>query len=179
MADNVGLNIAGTGPQLAAADEVVDGTLGTVKVQFIKIMDGTLDGTTKAAVGTNGLNVVQNATAVAGGITTTTRLLSAAATTNATSAKGSAGRLYSIQGYNAAAAIRYLKLYNKATAPTVGTDTPVKTIALPAGAAFALDWPIGYSFATGIAYALTALGTDADTTALAAGDIIGLNLDYV
>lgn len=40
-----------------AADEVADGTLGTVKVQYVKLMDGTLDGTTKAAVGSAGLKV--------------------------------------------------------------------------------------------------------------------------
>src|SRR6185503_10818913 len=45
---------AGSGTTIAA-DEVVDGTLGTVKVQYVKIMDATLDGTTKAAVGANGL----------------------------------------------------------------------------------------------------------------------------
>lgn len=53
MADNVAVT-AGSGTTVAA-DEVVDGTLGTVKVQFVKLMDGTLDGTTKAAVGANGL----------------------------------------------------------------------------------------------------------------------------
>ncbi len=40
-----------------ATDEVVDGTLGTVKVQFMKLMDGTLDGTNKATVSTNGLAI--------------------------------------------------------------------------------------------------------------------------
>lgn len=53
MADNVAIT-AGTGTTVAA-DEVVDATLGTVKVQFVKIMDGTLDGTSKATVGSNGL----------------------------------------------------------------------------------------------------------------------------
>jgi hypothetical protein len=48
MADNVAIT-AGTGTTIAA-DEVVDATLGTVKAQFIKIMDGTLDGTAKATV---------------------------------------------------------------------------------------------------------------------------------
>ena len=48
MADNVAIT-AGTGTSIAA-DEVVDATLGTVKAQFIKIMDGTLDGTSKVAV---------------------------------------------------------------------------------------------------------------------------------
>lgn len=55
MADNVAYT-AGSGTTIAA-DEVVDGTLGTVKVQYIKLMDGTLDGTTKASVGANGLSV--------------------------------------------------------------------------------------------------------------------------
>src|SRR5437870_534359 len=55
MADNVVVT-AGSGTTIAA-DEVSDGTLGTVKVQFVKLMDGTIDGTTKAAVGSNGLKV--------------------------------------------------------------------------------------------------------------------------
>jgi hypothetical protein len=126
---------------------------------------------------TNG--VVENATSASGGISTTARLLSAAASTNGTNAKASAGRLYSIQGYNAATAVRYLKLYNKASSPTVGTDTPVKTLALPPGAGFAFDWPVGYSFATGISFGLTTGSADNDTGALTAGDVLGLNLDYV
>lgn len=123
--------------------------------------------------------VENNTVATSGGLASTSRLLSAAATTNATSVKGSAGRLYKMQGYNAATAVRYLKLYNKASAPTVGSDTPVRTIALPPGAAFDLDWSnLGYYFSTGIAYALTTGSADADTGALAAGDILGLNMDY-
>lgn len=55
MADNVVVS-AGSGTTVAA-DEVVDGTLGTVKVQYVKLMDGTLDGTTKATVNSNGLKV--------------------------------------------------------------------------------------------------------------------------
>jgi len=55
MADNVAIT-AGVGTTIAA-DEVSDGTLGSVKVQYVKIMDGTLDGTTKATVGAGGLVV--------------------------------------------------------------------------------------------------------------------------
>jgi len=58
MADNVTLN-AMTGGSTVAADEVVDASLGTVKVQYVKIMDGTLDGTAKANVDANGLRIVQ------------------------------------------------------------------------------------------------------------------------
>lgn len=113
-----------------------------------------------------------------GGATTTSRIVSAAASTNATSAKGSAGVLFAVKGFNAAATARYLKFYNKATAPTVGTDTPVLTIYLPASTAFALDWPLGRYFATGIAYALTTGGADADTGALTAADVLALNVEY-
>jgi hypothetical protein len=55
MSDNVAIT-PGSGATIAC-DEVVDATLGTVKVQYVKLMDGTLDGTTKAAVGANGLKV--------------------------------------------------------------------------------------------------------------------------
>ena len=48
MADNVAVT-QGSG-KTVLADEVVDGTLGTGVAQFIKIMDGTLDGTAKATV---------------------------------------------------------------------------------------------------------------------------------
>jgi hypothetical protein len=55
VADNVVIT-PGSGATVAA-DEVTDATLGTVKVQMMKIMDGTLDGTQKAAVGDKGLQV--------------------------------------------------------------------------------------------------------------------------
>lgn len=109
----------------------------------------------------------------------TARILSAAATTNATVVKASAGAIKGVQGYNARASAVYLKLYNKATSPTVGTDTPVKTLYLPATSAFVFDFPAGYAFATGIALAMTTVGTDADATALTAADVLALNVDYL
>jgi hypothetical protein len=57
MADNVTLNTM-TGGAVVGTDEVTDGTLGTVQVQYVKIMDGTINGTDKAAATTaNGLAV--------------------------------------------------------------------------------------------------------------------------
>ena len=103
-----------------------------------------------------------------------------AASTNATSLKASAGQVYSAQVFNVNAAVRYFKLYNKASAPTVGTDTPVKTLAIPgntAGGGFVISWPQGLAFGTGIAWALTTEATDAGTTGVAA-DEITVNLDY-
>ena len=111
------------------------------------------------------------------GADSVSRILSAAATTNGTSAKASAGYLHKVVGYNAAAAARYLKFYNKASAPTVGTDTPVMTFYLPGQTSFALDLD-GVYFSTGIAYALTTGSADADTGALTAADVLGLNVIY-
>ena len=108
---------------------------------------------------------------------TVSRIASAAATTNATSAKASAGYLYAASGYNAAAAVRYLKFYNKASAPTVGTDVPVLTLALAPSAAFNFNLG-GLRFSTGIAYAMTTGAADADTGALTLADIVGLNVTY-
>lgn len=57
MADNVAIT-PGSGTTIAA-DEVVDGTLGTVKVQYVKIMDGTVDGTSKQTVNSDGSTYVR------------------------------------------------------------------------------------------------------------------------
>lgn len=70
--------------------------------------------------------------------------------------KASAGQLYKITAYNANAAVRYLHLYNKASAPTLNTDTPIITIALLAASAREIDFSnIGAVFSTGIAWAYT------------------------
>lgn len=138
----------------------------------------TAPATDTASSGLNGRlqRIAQRLTSWINGATNTSRILSAAASTNATSAKASAGSVHGISGYNAAAAGRYLKFYDKASAPTVGTDTPRKTVYLPATTAFAISMRDYY--ATGIAYALTTGVADNDTGALTAADILGLNIDY-
>lgn len=113
-----------------------------------------------------------------GGLTSNSRIPSAAGTTNGTVAKASAGRLYKIRGHNAAAAVRYLKLHNSTTV-TPGTTAVTHTFALPAGQAFDIDFGlIGLYFATGICYSLTTGAADNDTGALTAGDILGLNVIF-
>lgn len=111
------------------------------------------------------------------GASAASRIPSAAASVNATSAKASAGRLYSVNGYNAKASVVYIKFYDKATAPTVGTDVPVLTLACPASSAFQFDLG-GFVFLTGIGYGLTTDAADAGTTALLAADVLGLNVAY-
>lgn len=107
----------------------------------------------------------------------TKRLLSSTADTNPNVVLGAPGRVWGIQGYNAAGAVRYLKFFNKVTAPTVGTDTPVKTIPLPALTAFDLDLH-AYHFDTGIGIGIVSGSADNSNGALAVGDILGLNIDY-
>ncbi|WP_370677445.1 hypothetical protein [Pleomorphomonas sp. PLEO] len=149
-------------------------TSGTMNIRAIPVammqdMAPALSGGTLSAIGA--------ASSGSGALATVARLASAAASVNATVAKASAGRLYKIYGYNAATTVRYLKLYNKATAPTVGTDAPVVTIALTPSREFDIDLGlIGHYFSTGIAYALTTGAADADTGALTAADVVGLGL---
>lgn len=124
--------------------------------------------------------VVLSANALLGPAFLVARLPSAAASTNATLVRTGNGRVYRVFGLNATAAAKFLKLYNKATAPTVGTDTPVLTIPIPASGAFSFEISsVGLQFPLGIGYAITGLAPDADTTVLVAGDVLGVNIVYL
>jgi hypothetical protein len=108
-------------------------------------------------------------------------LPSAAASINATVVKATAGRLFKIKGYNAAAAVRYLKFWNKATTPAPASDaaTIVFSFALKAADQFDIDLtPLGFAFSTGIGYALTTGSANTDVAALTAADVVGLNVMY-
>ena len=103
-----------------------------------------------------------------------------AASTNATVVKNGAGQIYGIQVTSVNAAARYLKLYDKATTPTVGSDTPVKTLVIPgntAGAGFVIAWPAGLVFSSGISFALTTEAADNGTTGVSASEHV-VNIDY-
>jgi len=100
--------------------------------------------------------------------TTGSRVVASASSNTATSLKASAGNIYEIDVFNVAAYDVFLKLYNKASAPTVGSDTPVWTIPIKTGTGYSRSFPFGRNFSTGIAYAITKLQADSDTTALAA-----------
>lgn len=93
------------------------------------------------------------------------------ASTNAASMKTSAGTLYEMTLSNPTATAVYVKLYNKASAPTVGTDVPIATFAVPAtSSATVYDFgAVGKRFTTGIAIAVTAAIGDADTGNAVAG----------
>ncbi len=96
------------------------------------------------------------------------------ASTNANVIKSTAGNLSSLLICNDSAAKIYFKLYNKATAPTVGTDIPLMVVPVAAGANQYVDVGTFYGIylSAGISFATTALAADADATVVTAGVIV-------
>lgn len=90
--------------------------------------------------------------------------------------KGSAGNLYAIHAINTNASARYLKIYNKATAPSE-SDTPVFTFSLPQGGSNIFLGDPGVSFATGIGVRATTAIADNDTGAPGSNEVV-VNLSY-
>lgn len=138
-------------------------------------ISGSLTTLTTLTTITNGVKSAVNTTA--GGATSFT--LISAATTNGTLIGTAAARtLYGIQAFNNGAAVAYVKVYAKATAPTVGTDTPVMTLAIPAGGGFVWSAPPqGVAVALGLGVGITGGNTVADTTAVALSQV-NLNVQY-
>lgn len=105
----------------------------------------------------------------------------AANSNNSTNLKASAGVVHAVQVFGIGAAPAYLKLYDKATAPTCGTDTPVKVIMIPAastaangaGAVQILDT----QFSTGIGYCVVTGIANNDNTSPAAATFVN-NIDW-
>lgn len=126
--------------------------------------------------GTFAVQATQTISASANGQTSSR--VNAAATTNATNLKASAGQIGEIDLFNVAAYNVFLKFYNKASSPTVGTDTPIWTVPIPAGGGYSRSFPRGKTFSTGISYAITKNQADSDTTVLAAGDLTG-SIDWI
>lgn len=106
------------------------------------------------------------------------RLTSCGATTNLTSAVSVPVDLYGIIATNTAAAVKFLKIYNKASAPVLASDIPVLTICIPAGQIANIQFEQGMYLNLGLAYAITGADADNDATAVTAGDIKGLNFIY-
>jgi|32_taG_2_1085360.scaffolds.fasta_scaffold18836_2 hypothetical protein len=132
----------------------------------------------------NAIDKLTRVTSKSGGGSTSAlpfRLISAAST-NATSVKASAGTITTISAVSMnETTVSYLKIYDKATAPTVGTDVPVMTIPVPTnvqGAGIVISIPNGVTFSNGIAIAVTGGVADSDTTAVGADEVV-INLTYV
>lgn len=148
-ADAVDLGDVGSlqiGPYGALKVQLFDGTASAISAVSINgALAGNEYGITAAVVAKP---------ATAGGLT-------AARVVTGTSGviKASAGQLYKLHSVrNANAAVRYLHLYDKATAPTLSTDTPVLTISLAASSVqndINIGGDLGVTFANGISWAYT------------------------
>lgn len=124
-----------------------------------------------AGTSSNGMTGLDTPVQVANG---TSYNLVTAATTNGALIAAGARALVELAISNPTATAAYVKLYNKATAPTVGTDVPVMTIAIPATAAGVGEkafnfTDVGKQFPLGLGIAVTAAAVATDTGVTVAG----------
>ena len=103
--------------------------------------------------------------------------VNSAATTNGALVLTGTSGLQSFYATNEGATVAYVKLYNKATAPTVGTDIPEMILPVPAAASGVpgvANPNIGFNgfrFPLGLGIAITGAAVYTDTTAVAAGQV--------
>jgi hypothetical protein len=103
--------------------------------------------------------------------------LNSAATTNSALILTGTSNVSSFYATNEGASVAYVKLYNKATAPTVGTDVPEMIIPVPAAASGVPGVANpnigfhGFRFPLGLGIAITRNAVFSDTTAVGAGEV--------
>jgi hypothetical protein len=134
-------------------------------------LNATVSGTITANISAN-----QNITPIPqtgqGSSTSHARLSSA--DTNLVSVKGSAGVINSMVISNLSASFKFFRIYNKASAPVIATDSAlvVKYIPIPPNTTLAINTaPFGDRFATGIAYAITNAVGLTDATNIGANEV--------
>lgn len=159
-------------PDLGSSNVYARVTAGTANLRVIPMAVGALPAGTQVIGATP-----MGASATVGAGTLSARIKSAA-TTNSTLVLTGARKLFGFQVFNTTAAKKYLKLYNKATAPVVGTDVPVATIEIQPNSPASYFNPMGKAFSLGLCYAITNLLADSDATAVAVDDVTG-HLDYI
>jgi hypothetical protein len=86
--------------------------------------------------------------------------------------KNSPGLLHGFFVVNTSNALRYLKIYDKAAPPVVGTDTPRMTLAIPGGLYQIGEFSIGLPFQFGIGIGATTGIADSNTASPATNNVI-------
>jgi len=173
MADGFVAN-AGSGGNTFASDDI-----SSTHYPRIKLIHGA-DGTNDGDVSTANPYPVQNIGSAANGLSI---FRSLDLDESEEEVKASAGVVYGMWVTNTATATRFIKLYNATAANvTVGTTTPVITIAIPGNSSDDVSGSfnvggLGIGFATAISVAATTAAADNDTGAPAAGDCI-VNVFY-
>ena len=112
---------------------------------------------------------------------TTRQKFLSAATTNSNLVKAGQTALYNIIAINTTTTIYYLKLYDKATAPTCNSDTVVASYPVPfgasnAGGGFVQPRSVAAGYLLGLGFCLTGALADNDNTAAATG--VAINFEY-
>lgn len=136
------------------------------RVRYTQTITGTTPSITRA------INRFQGQSDIGEGVPY--KLISAA-TTNATLVKTGPTTISMLTGSNTNAAVRYLKVYDKATAPTVGTDPVAYTFVLPGattGAGSNVPLARELNLIRGFGLALTTGVADTDTGAVALNENI-------
>ena len=85
--------------------------------------------------------------------------------------KATGGTVCLITAHNVSAGVRYVKLYNKATA-AVAADTPRLRFYLPAGGSLIVEIPNGIAFPAGIGVRCVTGVADNNNTAATANDVL-------
>jgi hypothetical protein len=86
--------------------------------------------------------------------------------------QGGAGELASVAIGNPLNSSAWLKLYDKATAPTCGTDVPVQTFLIATQATFSFPLAVPFKFLKGIGICFTGALSDTDTSTVATGIVV-------
>lgn len=87
--------------------------------------------------------------------------------------KASPGKLAGFDVYNTNAAVRYLHFYDKATAPTLNTDTPIYTVVLPAATRVTPGNALNIPFVNGLSWAYTTDNAAVPVTAATSTELNG------
>jgi hypothetical protein len=109
-------------------------------------------------------------------VATKVHFKSSANSTNATSVKGSSGAVFNMiihnthSGGGSGSAIAF-RLYDKATAPIVGTDVPMIVIHVQSNDSKEINFTSGITFVNGIAYSITDGSSLMDATVVSADGV--------
>jgi hypothetical protein len=108
--------------------------------------------------------LVQPVTGTSGGSTPYHSVVSSG--TNGTNVKASAGQVYDGVISNTSSSAVYFRFYDTSGTPTVGTTATKRAIQVPGNGTVLFSWTNGLKFTSGIAWGITTLIADNDTTAI-------------
>jgi hypothetical protein len=130
-----------------------------------------------SATGTVNISAGQSVSLVASAVPTPLKINSVVGV-NATSVQAGPSNVGFMWVVSFAAGARYLKFYDKASAPVVGTDIPTYSFPLGAGVN-SIPVPIGgFAFSTGFAYAILLSADDSGTTPFTVAGEVRAMLEY-